>query len=241
MTAGEKAPVPGGVFMRADGQSEDKAWWTPRRRFSVAELVADGIVHGVGLAAVVGIGAAALTLAIIKAAEGAVPSLAVYIGSLLVVLTVSMAYNLWPVSPIKRVLARLDQAAIFLFIAASYTPFLDFVGGGAANALLMAIWSASLIGIALKLVVPARFGRLAILLYLGIGWSGVLIFRQLAETLPPVALWLLVAGGVLYSLGIVFHLWDRLRFQNAVWHGFVVTAALLHLAAIVDCTVVGRL
>lgn len=227
--------------MRPESRSEDTSWWTPRRRFSVAELVADGIVHGVGLTAVVAIGAVALTLAVIRTSAGDVPGLAVYVGSLVVVLAVSMAYNLWPVSPIKRVLARLDQAAIFLFIAASYTPFLDFVGGGAANVLLMAVWSASLIGIALKLVVPARFGRLAILLYLGIGWSGALIFQQLAETLPPVALWLLVAGGVLYSLGIVFHLWDRLRFQNALWHGFVVAAALLHLAAIVDCTVIGRL
>jgi hemolysin III len=227
--------------MQTESRNENRAWWVPRRRFSVAELVADGIVHGVGLAAVVAIGAVALTLAAVRASPGQVPSLAIYVGSLLVVLTVSMAYNLSPVSPIKRLLARLDQAAIFLFIAASYTPFLDFVGGGAANVLLMAVWSASLIGIALKLVVPARFGRLAILLYLGIGWSGVLVFQQLAETLPPVALWLLVAGGLLYSLGIIFHLWDKLRFQNALWHGFVVAAALLHLAAIVDCILIGRL
>jgi len=195
----------------------------------------------VGLTAVVATGAVALTLAVINAAEGAVPSLAVYLGSLLIVLSVSMAYNLWPVSPIKRVLARLDQAAIFLFIAASYTPFLAIVGGGAANALLMAIWSAALIGIALKLVVPAQFGRLAIPFYLGIGWSGVLVFHELAATLPPVALWLLVSGGVVYSAGIVFHLWDRLRFQTALWHGFVVVAALLHLAAILDCLVISRL
>jgi hemolysin III len=227
--------------VREESRNEERGWWTPRRRFSVAELVADGIVHGVGLTAVVATGAVALTLAVVNASTGAVPSLAIYVGSLLVVLSVSMAYNLWPVSPIKKILARLDQAAIFLFIAASYTPFLDIVGGGAANMLLMAIWSAALIGIALKLVVPARFGRLAIPFYLGIGWSGVLLFQQLATSLPPVALWLLIAGGVLYSLGIVFHLWNKLRFQNALWHGFVVAAALLHLAAILDCVLIGRL
>jgi hemolysin III len=69
----------------------------------------------------------------------------------------------------------------------------------------------------------------------------VLVFQQLAASLPPVALWLLVGGGVLYSLGIVFHLWNRLRFQNALWHSFVVVAALLHLGAIVDCVLIGRL
>jgi hemolysin III len=227
--------------MPGNENGEYRGWWVPRRRFSVAELVADGIVHGVGLTATVATGAVALTLAIVNASTGVVPSLAIYVGSLLFVLSVSMAYNLWPVSPIKKVLARLDQAAIFLFIAASYTPFLDIVGGGAANALLMAIWSASVIGIALKLVVPARFGRLAIPFYLAIGWSGVLVFQQLATSLPPVALWLLIAGGVLYSAGIVFHLWDRLRFQNALWHGFVVAAALLHLAAIVYCVAIGRI
>jgi hemolysin III len=152
-----------------------------------------------------------------------------------------MAYNLWPASPVKQVLARLDQAAIFLFIAGAYTPFLAILGDGTANLLLLFVWSAALIGIALKLIVPQHFGRLAILLYLGIGWSGVLVFGQLAATLPPAALCLLVAGGVLYSLGIIFHLWETLRFQNAVWHGFVVTAAMLHLGAMLDCMIFSRL
>ncbi len=88
---------------------------------------------------------------------------------------------------------------------------------------------------------PHRFGRLAILLYLAIGWSGVLVFQQLGSSLPPVTLWLLVAGGIVYSLGIIFHLWEKLRFQNVLWHVFVVVAAMLHLAAILDCMVISRL
>ena len=107
--------------------------------------------------------------------------------------------------------------------------------------MMVLVWSASIVGIALKLIVPERFGRLAILLYLGIGWSGVLVFQQLATTLPPVTICLLIAGGIVYSIGIVFHLWERLRFQTALWHGSVVIAAMLHLAAIVDCLVISRL
>lgn len=221
--------------------SPERAWWLPRRRFSLAERVADGIVHGVGLVAGLAVGLVVLTLALLKTAPAEVPELTVYLVSLLAVLGVSMAYNLWPSSPVKRVLARLDQAAIFLFIAGTYTPFLAVLGGGTADLLLLAVWSAALVGIALKLIVPAQFGRLAILLYLGIGWSGLLVFRELAASLPAVALWLLVAGGVIYSLGIVFHLWSRLRFQNVLWHGFVVTAAMLHLAAILDVMVISRL
>jgi hemolysin III len=217
------------------------AWWIPSRRFSLAELIADGIIHGVGIVAALAVGAVALALALVKTAPTEAPALIVYVGSLVVLLSVSMAYNLWPLTPIKSVLARLDQAAIFLFIAGTYTPFLAILGGGAANTLMVLVWSAALIGIALKLIVPERFGRLAILLYLAIGWSGVLVFQQLASTLPAVTLWLLVAGGVVYSLGIIFHLWEKLRFQNALWHAFVVTAAMLHLAALLDCMVISRL
>ena len=206
-----------------------RSWWIPKRRFSVAELVADGIIHGVGIVAGAAVGAVVLALAAIKTAPAETPALAIYVVSLLAVLSVSMAYNLWPVSPVKSILARFDQAAIFLFIAGTYTPFLAILGG------------TSLVGVALKLIVPERFGRLAILLYLAIGWSGVLVFQQLAASLPPVTLGLLVAGGIVYSLGIIFHLWDRLKFQNALWHAFVVTAAMLHLAAILDCWVISRI
>ena len=216
-----------------------RSWWIPKRRFSVAELVADGIIHGVGIVAGAAVGAVVLALAAIKTAPAETPALAIYVVSLL---AVSMAYNLWPVSPVKSILARFDQAAIFLFIAGTYTPFLAILGGTSMGILMMVlVWSASLVGVALKLIVPERFGRLAILLYLAIGWSGVLVFQQLAASLPPVTLGLLVAGGIVYSLGIIFHLWDRLKFQNALWHAFVVTAAMLHLAAILDCWVISRI
>ena len=219
----------------------ERSWWAPRRRFTLAELIADGIVHGVGIVAGLAVGAVILALALVKTAPAEAPAIIIYVVSLVGLLSVSMAYNLWPVTPIKSVLARLDQAAIFLFMAGTYTPFLAIMGGGAANLLMVLVWGACLIGIALKLIVPERFGRLAILLYLAIGWSGVLIFQQLAASLPPVTLWLLVAGGIVYSLGIIFHLWEKLRFQNVLWHVFVVVAAMLHLAAILDCMVLSRL
>src|SRR5690606_31018965 len=91
------------------------------------------------------------------------------------------------------------------------------------------VWGAALVGVALKLIVPERFGKLAIPLYLAIGWSGLLVFHTLAATLPATTLWLLVAGGIAYSAGIVFHLWARLHFQNVLWHAFVVIGASLHL------------
>lgn len=219
------------------------SWWSREQRpFTIAELVVDGIVHIFGLLVAIAAGSILLTYAILETAPEAVPALVVYVGSLIAVLGVSLAYNLWPVSPVKKLLARFDQAAIFLFIAGSYTPFLAVIGGTTTGILMTSfVWGASLIGVALKLIVPERFGRLAIVLYLAIGWSGVLVFQSLAQTLPPTTLWLLLAGGATYSLGIVFHLWERLKFQNALWHVFVVAGASLHLWAVIDCMVLNRL
>lgn len=221
--------------------SEIRTWWHRGRPYSVAELVADGIVHGIGLAVAIAAGTALLVLAAVYTAPREVPAIAIYVGSLIVVLSVSLAFNLAPISRIKMFLARLDQAAIFLLIAGTYTPFLAIMGGTPTAMWMGAgIWSAAVIGVALKLVVPHRFGRLALMLYLGIGWSGVLVFQNLASALPPTTLWLIVAGGVTYSAGIIFHLWEKLKFQNVVWHIFVVAGASLHLWAILDCMVLSR-
>jgi hemolysin III len=219
------------------------SWWSREQRpFSRAELVVDGVVHVLGLVVAIAAGSILLAFAILETAPEAAPALVVYVGSLVAVLGVSLAYNLWPVSPIKKLLARFDQAAIFLFIAGTYTPFLAVLGGTTTGALMTTfVWGASLVGVALKLIVPERFGRLAIALYLAIGWSGILVFQSLAQTLPATTMWLLLAGGVTYSLGIIFHLWERLKFQNALWHVFVVTGASLHLWAVIDCMVIHRL
>jgi hemolysin III len=217
-------------------------WWHRQRAFTLAELIADGIVHVIGLIVAIAAGSALLALALVKTAPGEFPALVLYVGSLITVLSVSLAYNLCPISPIKRHLARLDQAAIFLFIAGTYTPFLAVLGGEQAGRLMMVlVWGAALVGIALKLIVPERFGRMAIALYLAIGWSGVLVFQNLAEILPPTTMGLMLAGGIVYSLGIIFHLWEKLRFQNVLWHVFVVAGASLHLWAILDCMVFSRL
>lgn len=219
------------------------SWWSREQRpYTRAELVVDGVVHVLGLIVAIAAGSVLLAFAILETAPEAAPALVVYVGSLVAVLGVSLAYNLWPVSPVKKWLARFDQAAIFLFIAGTYTPFLAVLGGTTTGILMTTfVWGASLIGVALKLIVPERFGRLAIALYLAIGWSGILVFQSLAQTLPSTTMWLLLAGGVTYSMGIIFHLWERLKFQNALWHIFVVGGASLHLWAVIDCMVIHRL
>lgn len=216
----------------------DRTWWHRGKPYSRLELIGDGVIHVIGLLVALGLGG------VLVASSGLQAGLAVsiYVASLLLVLSVSLAFNLAPVAPLKRLLARFDQAAIFLLIAGTYTPLLALLGDTpAATLMLIAVWSAALIGIGLKLIVPQHFGRLALVLYLGIGWSGVLIFQSLASVLPPSTLLLIIAGGVAYCSGIIFHLWERLHFHNVIWHCFVVLGASIHLWAVLDCMVLQRL
>ncbi|WP_432286361.1 hemolysin III family protein [Aminobacter sp. BA135] len=209
---------------------------------SRAELIADGVVHAVGILLAVAAGSVLLSVSAFYTATGEYLAAVVFVVALLTVLSVSCAYNLWPVSPAKWVLRRFDHAGIYLLIAATYTPFLvqleDRVTAGWMAGI---VWSAAAAGMAIKLFLPGRLDRLAIAFYLAMGWSGIVILRPLIATLPSATLWLLFAGGMVYSCGVIFYAWRRLRFQSAVWHGFVVTGAGLHVAAMIDLLVVTRL
>jgi len=196
-----------------------------RFAFSRAELWADGVVHVLGIV----LGATAVVALIVRVSAAApLPDLipvVIYSFALMAVLIVSAIYNLWPVSPMKWLIRRFDHSAIYVLIAGTYTPFLMKLGGSiVAQALLILVWAASAAGIALKVALPGRFDRFAIGLYLLIGWSGIAMWEGIAQ-LPATSLWLMVAGGVLYTMGVAFHVWHSLPFQNAIWHAFVLVAS----------------
>jgi len=201
-----------------------------------AEIVADGVIHTIGV--VLGVIGAAVLLAIAFRAARNVDagSTVIYVIGLLSMLGLSAAYNLWPASPRKWLLRRFDHSAIYLLIAATYTPFLLQMKSGIIPAVLLTVvWLTASAGIALKLCWPERFNRLSIVLYLVLGWSGALAYEPVAEALRPLTLWLIASGGALYSIGVIFHVWRSLRFQNAIWHGFVLTAAGAHYVAVLTC------
>jgi hemolysin III len=199
------------------------------------EIIADGAVHIVGVLLGL-IGAVALLLATVKAQRIEVMPVAIYVVGLLAMLGLSAAYNMWPISPTKWILRRFDHSAIYLLIAATYTPFLALLKSSLlAAGLGIGVWLSALIGVALKLALPGRFDRFAIVLCLLLGWSGAIAYDAVMSTLPGASLWLLAAGGAFYSIGTLFHIWQRLRFQNAIWHGFVLLAASCHYAAVFAC------
>ena len=181
---------------------------------------------------------------IIVAANSAHPadmaSVVIYTIGLLSMLGFSAAYNVWPISRAKWVLRRFDHSAIYVMIAGTYTPFIAQMKGGVASiGLLIGVWLTAAVGVTLKLLLPGRFDRLAVLLYLLLGWSGVVVYEPFAAALPNLSVWLLATGGVLYSTGVIFHRWQSLRFQNAIWHGFVLVAACCHYSAVLYCVAHG--
>src|SRR5436190_203309 len=129
-----------------------------------------------------------------------------------------------------------DHSAIYLLIAGTYMPFLAQMKSALVSAGLgVGVWVSAVIGMALKLALPGRFDRLAVVLCLLLGWSGVIAYDSLASALPSASLWLLAIGGILYSVGALFHVWRGLRFHNAIWHGFVLIAASCHYSAVLAC------
>ena len=213
-----------------------------RFAYSRAERIADAVVHAVGIVLAVAAGSTLLALAPFHAGPGEYAAAVFYVVALLTVLSVSCAYNLWPLSPAKWILRRFDHAAIYLLIAGTYTPFLTQLDDPRlAWGMIGLVWGAATAGMAIKLLLPGRLDRLSVVFYLAIGWSGVAVAGSLLEVLPASTLWLAVAGGLVYSAGVVFFMWQNLRFQSALWHGFVVTGASLHLAAVSDLLVIARL
>jgi hemolysin III len=197
------------------------------------EIIADGIVHALGVALAFAGTVALVIMAAESASRAHLAAIGIYVVGLLALLGSSAAYNLWPVSPLKWWLRRLDHSAIYLLIASTYTAFLLPMRGSWPAVLLAGIWLAALVGMAIKLLWPHRFDGASIALYLAMGWSGLIALRRIAEALTPATFWLIVVGGALYSLGVIFHVWRSLRFQNAIWHGFVLAAATCHYAAVV--------
>ncbi len=217
-------------YLQPDGCPVGLDW-----RYDRAETITDGVVHGVGLGLAL-IGAAALIVVTFRLSEGfEAASDVVYALGLVAMLGCSAAYNMCPVSPRKWWLRRFDHSAIFLFIAATYTPLLARMDSGTTTyTLLIGVWVAAASGVVLKCCWPGRFDRLSIGLCLLIGCSGMFTYEAVAAAVPRSTLWLLAIGGGLYAFGIIFHLWERLRFQNAIWHGFVLVGAGCHYAAIIN-------
>jgi len=160
-------------------------------------------------------------------------SVLVYCAGLLAMISFSAAYNLAPHGPSKQFLRRLDHAAIFIMIAATYTPFaVNRLGAPYGSIILAAIWLSASFGVTMKVLYPRRYEWLSLGLYLAMGWLIVFVIRPLHASMNATDFWLLMAGGLVYSAGVAFYVIERIPYHKAIWHTFVLVAAVMHFAAV---------
>lgn len=200
--------------------------------YSVVEEIASSVSHALGIVLSI------VALAVLTA-YGAlygdawdIASVSIYGASLILLYTASTLYHGIPNAGAKPYLRVLDHSAIFLLIAGTYTPFaLISLRGPWGFGLLIAVWSLAILGIALE-VRRVRNRVAAALLYLGMGWLGIVAIKPLMANIEPAGLWLLLAGGLCYTLGVPFYLWKRLPFNHALWHLFVLAGSVLQFFSI---------
>ena len=202
-----------------------------RQSYSRAEYYSDVAVHLAGLVAVAAAVPMLITLAApTEGSEGHLAAALVYGACFAAMISCSALYNVFPHPDWEWLLQRLDHAAIYVKIAGTYTAFVLVAGQGVA--LATGLWVAAALGITLKLIAPQRWRRFAIALYLGMGWSAVVLGWDVFARLPTLVVLMVAGGGLLYTVGVVFHLWDRLPFHNTIWHVFVLAASLLMCASV---------
>ncbi|MBG6175609.1 hemolysin III [Labrenzia sp. EL_208] len=206
---------------------------TEFRAQSLAELIADGAIHTIGIC--LGLTATVVLAVTLWNTGDATRQITVmiYAACLMTMLICSALYNMLAKDHKSGILRRLDHAAIFLMIAGTYTPLAAVIIGGWTGGILLAIvWTGALSGALLKLVHLSRTERLTVPIYLGLGWVVVFAANPLIERASTFGFYMILAGGLLYTIGTAFYAWKKLPFQNAIWHAFVLAAAVCHFSAV---------
>ena len=203
----------------------------PRTAYSRAEYLSDAVVHVLGTVVVLASVPVLITLtAFLRGDALSIVGTSVYGATLLAMIVCSALYNVIGQGRWAWLLQRLDHSAIYAKIAGTYTPFALLSGHG--GWLVAGLWVAAGVGMALKLVSPARFRWLAIALYLGMGWAGAVFGGDFVATLSPTVFSLILTGGLLYTAGVALYLFDRLPFHYTAWHVLVLAASMVLYSAV---------
>ena len=201
--------------------------------YSLTEEIANSVTHGLGTL----LSVAALTLLVTLAAQQfdvwRVVSFSIYGATMILLFVSSTLYHSFQVPGARRVFKTLDHCSIYLLIAGTYTPFLLVTMRGTLGWILFGIiWGLALVGIVVKVVLGPQFKKFSVVTYLVMGWLVLFASKELFANLATGGICWLVAGGVVYTLGVVFYLWKRLPFNHAIWHLFVLAGSMCHFFAI---------
>jgi hemolysin III len=206
---------------------------TVKIRVSVEEF-ANSVTHGIGLGLSVAGFAALLVLAIVRGGAWQIVSCAIYGVSLICVYASSTLYHGLRSQRVKHILKVFDHSAIFLLIAGTYTPFLLVnLRGGWGWSLLGIVWGLAAAGIVLKFWFVDRYPILSTGGYVLMGWLALIALKPLLQAVPTIGLIWLLAGGLMYTLGVAFYAWKRIPYNHVIWHLFVMAGSACHYFAVV--------
>ena len=202
--------------------------------YDAAEVAADRLIHIVGIC-LGAIGAIAIVMfAALNSRPLGIVATSAYAASLTAMFGFSAAYNLSPPSRTREILRRLDHATIYFLIAGTHSAIaLGRIDTAASHWPAVFAWTLAVAGAVIKIVYPRRFERAAIVSYVVLGTIVVLSLVPLVGAFRPGVLTLVGVGAVIYASGVAVHLWESLRFHNAIWHAMVLSAACCHYTAIV--------
>lgn len=203
------------------------------RQQSLGEEIANSISHGIGFFAAVAI-TPILIIQALPSGSAAVVGVSVFGATMMILYLASTLYHAFPHSRTKRIFRIFDHGAIFLLIAGTYTPFtLTVLYGTWGWTLFGIVWALAAGGVVLKSVRNVKTSKLSIALYLGMGWLAILAARPLYNNLSALGLFWLLAGGVMYSAGVLFFAYDhRIRYSHFIWHLFVLAGTACHVVAV---------
>ena len=208
--------------------------------YTLGEEIAHALTHGLGVVLAI----AGLTVMVARATlygnAWHIVGAAIFGTTLVLMYTASTLYHSIPLPRAKKVLRVIDHSTIYLLIAGTYTPLtLVTLNGAVGWTLFGVVWGLALVGVVFKIFSTGKFEKLSLIIYLCMGWCVLAVIKPLVQTMPTGGLVLLVAGGLAYSGGVVFYLWERLRYHHAIWHGFVLAGSVLQYFAVLFYVIPG--
>lgn len=201
--------------------------------YTAKEEFAHALTHGIG--AVLSVVALVVMLLWTSTHGDAwhVVAATIYGASLILLYTASTLYHAFPWPKAKAMFQQLDHAAIYILIAGTYTPYALINLRDAWGWTLMGVaWGIAIVGVALELCMKKRVGWLSLSLYLGMGWMAIIAINPMIDNVDSGGLMLLVAGGLAYTLGVIFYVWESLPYNHAIWHLFVLAGSVFHFFSI---------
>ena len=208
--------------------------------YSFGEELAHVITHGLGLVLAIAGLAILVARATLYGDAWHVTAVSIFGTTLVLMYAASTLYHSIPLPRAKHVLRVIDHSLIFFLIAGTYTPFtLVTLRGPWGWSLFGFTWGLAIVGVIFKIFATGRYEKVSLAIYLGMGWCAVAAIEPLLENMEAGGLALMLAGGLTYSGGVAFYLWQRLRYHHAIWHLFVLAGSVLHYFAILYYVVPG--